>query len=815
VEAKIARAASLGCEMVVLSGGEPTIRPELSGWAGQIRELGMGFGLVSNGRMLAYDRHARGLQEAGLAYAQLSLHGGDAALHNGLTRTDSFEQTLSAIRNLNRPGMDLTVNAVVTSANLDRLGEMVDLLSRDSGLRLKFSMVEPKGAALERFDELMPDITAVAARVREAIVYAQARAPGLRLAHEGIPLCLLGGLEQRASDLRLDGFAWISEAHEAGFFPVDAANKERVDACGRCEHQGICTGIYQEYLYRRGDPGLGANIAPGGLRAQVDLQHEEMSREERHWVRVTRSCNNRCAFCLDDADAGGAMAPEQEVLDDIARGRARGADRLILSGGEATIHPDFVRFIRAGRGAGYGHIQVVTNGRMFSYPNFLDRSLVAGLDEITFSIHGPDAPLHDALVGVPGAFEQTVKALRLALATGRLIVSVDVCLNRLNIEHLPRLLERFIAMGVSEFDLLQVIPFGRAFAGDRAHLTYDLQTARPHLDQALEISRRPGIHIWFNRFPAPHLEGHEHLIQDPYKLHDEVRGRGEEFEALLQEDHPLRCRQPGRCACCYLRGLCDSLEQWRGRLARQDFDVFRVNADAGPGLVCRPPWPMDQLWVCGLDVEQAVDVIGRGAARRAILELGSYSGLSQTLDRGGRIEGRELSRVYVSKVEDLDAVLSLHGSFEVVAYLSVDMAQYLSQSVPCPPPRLVLARRNHARASGSRQWDADLPRFFTSNGRAWFAVEDIPQCISGQAPRPGPRVLDAVMLRSPAGEDPGAAPQLDIQAFTDLYILHLNYSKSLRCEDCSSDHTCGGVQLNYLRAHGYRTLQPIKGSAGG
>jgi MoaA/NifB/PqqE/SkfB family radical SAM enzyme len=49
--------------------------------------------------------------------------------------------------------------------------------------------------------------------------------------------------------------------------------------------------------------------------------------------------------------------------------------------------------------AGYPKIQTVTNGRMFSYPEFLHRCVDAGLSEITFSINGTNAKIHDALVG--------------------------------------------------------------------------------------------------------------------------------------------------------------------------------------------------------------------------------------------------------------------------------------------------------------------------------------------------------------------------------------------------------------------------------
>ena len=70
VEAKIRRAAELfraaeppqdpatgstaTAGMIVLSGGEPTIRPELLRWADLVASLGMDLGLVTNGLLLAY-----------------------------------------------------------------------------------------------------------------------------------------------------------------------------------------------------------------------------------------------------------------------------------------------------------------------------------------------------------------------------------------------------------------------------------------------------------------------------------------------------------------------------------------------------------------------------------------------------------------------------------------------------------------------------------------------------------------------------------------------------------------------------------------
>jgi MoaA/NifB/PqqE/SkfB family radical SAM enzyme len=142
VEAKIARAAALGCDTLVFSGGEPTIHRELPRWARLVSARGLALGLVTNGRMLAYPEVARQLCARGLAYVQLSLHGGSAAVHDRQVGVAGFAESLAALEQLSGRGLALTVNCVVTTIKLEHLDELVELLEPLPDVRLKFSMVE-------------------------------------------------------------------------------------------------------------------------------------------------------------------------------------------------------------------------------------------------------------------------------------------------------------------------------------------------------------------------------------------------------------------------------------------------------------------------------------------------------------------------------------------------------------------------------------------------------------------------------------------------------------------------------------------------
>lgn len=302
---------------------------------------------------------------------------------------------------------------------------------------------------------------------------------------------------------------------------------------------------------------------------------EQAILEKRHWVRLTKTCNNRCLFCLDTDSQDGTILPVEEVKKEIRRGLELGGERLILSGGDPTIHPNFVDFIAYGKSLGYKGIQCITNGRMFSYRAFCNRALDAGLTEATFSIHGHTPELHDRLVGVPGAFEQARKGLLNLLNDGRCVVNVDIVINRLNVNYLADIVKYFIDLGIHEFDLLQITPYGRVYPENKDLLLYSVEEALPALRRAFQIADDPSLYIWTNRFPVYYLEGYEKLIQDPKKLYDEVNGRrGELFDPFLQNHQPLICLGE-RCKHCFIRNFCIALMNLKSLIDEGEYEIVR------------------------------------------------------------------------------------------------------------------------------------------------------------------------------------------------------------------------------------------------
>ena len=562
-------------------------------------------------------------------------------------------------------------------------------------------------------------------------------------------------------------------------------------------------------------------------------QHEAAAHQKRNWVRLTFDCNDRCIFCLDSDAHDGGIRDRNEVKAQILDGRKKGAQRLILSGGEPTIHPNYVDFIALGRRAGYERVQTVTNGRMFAYPDFLRRCLDAGLGEITFSIHGPNAKIHDALVGVQGAFEQEMKGLRLALADGRPIVNVDVCVNRANVRHLAPMMQMLYDEGVREFDLLQVIPFGRAFREGKETLFYDLAEMQPHLQEAFAFSRRPDLHLWLNRFPVEHLEGYEHLIQDPYKLGDEVRGRKEEYGQWIDYGRPLPCREPDRCRHCYIERLCDRLEASLGELDEQRFDVLRIDtrweADQPEvyggdpasdrrrlpvaGQTPRRPATVaqrvasagvDRGWIQARSWNEAKRALeGLSAIERLELELEDWAEALSRMGEDAELDGYRVVAAHATDPAQAQALIDHPAPVEIIVALSRETALWL-QGGP-DDPRLSVRLPSHERLTTSADRDPDLVEVFRTLPPT-MRVYDVPACITGRPPEPSRRVLDTTIL-TPEGKP-------EIFRFARRFVLDHYRVKSLRCRSCVHVEACPGLPVNFVRAHGFAMMEPVDDDPG-
>lgn len=120
--------AHLGIPHVIFTGGEPTLVDGLAELIAHADRIGQVTGLNTNGRRLSDPAFAGRLAKAGLSHVQVTIGSSRAAVHNGMTAADSFEETIAGIRTCLETGLHTITNTTLTRQNVDHAEEIVSFL---------------------------------------------------------------------------------------------------------------------------------------------------------------------------------------------------------------------------------------------------------------------------------------------------------------------------------------------------------------------------------------------------------------------------------------------------------------------------------------------------------------------------------------------------------------------------------------------------------------------------------------------------------------------------------------------------------------
>ncbi|NIM05234.1 MAG: radical SAM protein [Armatimonadetes bacterium] len=122
----------VGFRVLILSGGEPLMRPDLYDLISAAQARGIRPVLGTNGTLIT-EEAARRLHTAGLARAGISLDSIDSDYHNRLRGSPTaWQEAVAGMRACREIGLPFQVNTTVTQQNEDQLLQITDL-ARDLG----------------------------------------------------------------------------------------------------------------------------------------------------------------------------------------------------------------------------------------------------------------------------------------------------------------------------------------------------------------------------------------------------------------------------------------------------------------------------------------------------------------------------------------------------------------------------------------------------------------------------------------------------------------------------------------------------------
>jgi MoaA/NifB/PqqE/SkfB family radical SAM enzyme len=186
---------------------------------------------------------------------------------------------------------------------------------------------------------------------------------------------------------------------------------------------------------------------------------------------VTYRCNLLCQHCDLPLYAQSMKGRREELTTDAFRAviddyAALGAPALGFAGGEPFVRKDLLDLVRHAKGLGMT-THVATNGMLWT-PEDLKAMMTGSLDGCSVSIDGARAETHDEVRARPGAFAETLAALRAFLdarraAGGGPLLNVNCAIGQANYREMPDLVERLLEVGVDGVGFIPMQESGISF----------------------------------------------------------------------------------------------------------------------------------------------------------------------------------------------------------------------------------------------------------------------------------------------------------------------------------------------------------------
>jgi radical SAM protein with 4Fe4S-binding SPASM domain len=181
----------------------------------------------------------------------------------------------------------------------------------------------------------------------------------------------------------------------------------------------------------------------------LSILEEQSGQPLRAMIEISDRCNEVCVHCYQEQGQKGEMTTDQikSVMDELA---AMGVLVLTISGGEATLRPDFLELLRHARKRSFA-IRLFTNGLTMTRELATELHKLAVL-VVEVSLYSHRAEMHDFVTGVPRSFERTTAGIRYLAELG-VDVTVKSPVMRVNESERDALRALALSLGARSFSV--------------------------------------------------------------------------------------------------------------------------------------------------------------------------------------------------------------------------------------------------------------------------------------------------------------------------------------------------------------------------
>lgn len=221
-------------------------------------------------------------------------------------------------------------------------------------------------------------------------------------------------------------------------------------------------------------------------------------------LKLGYSCNNNCIFCHARSKKKFGNLNFEEVKKKIDIAKNKGVNCLLFSGGEPTIRKDIFKIMEYAKKQSLS-TGLVTNGRMLSVPDFIDKLLNYNVKYCSITLHSSNEETYNKIVCTP-SFKQTIKGIR-NLIKNNIEVLVNVVLIKDNLKNLDKTVSLIKSLGVNKIKL----SFVEMVTEKDTVYTPDMLEAAEKVKAILK-SNTGNARIGWDGFPLCLMKGYEDKV---------------------------------------------------------------------------------------------------------------------------------------------------------------------------------------------------------------------------------------------------------------------------------------------------------------
>lgn len=178
-------------------------------------------------------------------------------------------------------------------------------------------------------------------------------------------------------------------------------------------------------------------------------------------LHITQVCSHQCPFCYAASSPKAKHHPYQKLLEVIQAIAAEGVQEVVFLGGDPCEYPRLLDLCEEAKEYGLENT-VLSNTH--KYPIGEIERAVNVIDVFETTFHGPNAREHDSIAMVDGAFDASIRILKVLAERGARSIGIVYNITPYNAKHLyetVKVLVNNYGLPIDHLLLQRIIPQGR------------------------------------------------------------------------------------------------------------------------------------------------------------------------------------------------------------------------------------------------------------------------------------------------------------------------------------------------------------------